>query len=275
MGWKGSWCAPPCWAWRRKRGGSHKRWRGRVALRSRCGLTKYAARAALAQRGSPICYNLWKFKVLSWLKIMGKRRKCSEKKKGHEKRGGGWEGKAKQLTERKDDKVKKRKMREKLDLGMPKNGQMRAGWERARPRTGHSSHSCWLTRKEKVVKSSDQELGLDPTRQRDDTTTRSDSAGFFDCESKEITRGERKWEHTCSFLPLSSVSLTCLHTHTSTLTKHSREPSVTTLSSLVLNECHDVIIQPVHCQVLGLTDLFMHYWDITGQSEAWASTQKH
>lgn len=26
---------------------------------------KYAARAALAQRGSPIYYNLWKFKVLS------------------------------------------------------------------------------------------------------------------------------------------------------------------------------------------------------------------
>lgn len=34
----------------------------------------------------------------------------------------------------KDDKVKKRKMKEKLDLSMPKNGQMKAGWERARPR---------------------------------------------------------------------------------------------------------------------------------------------
>lgn len=73
---------------------------------------------------------------------MGKRRKCSEKKKGYEKRGEGYRGKIKQLTGRKDDKVKRRKMKERLDFGMPKNGQMRAGWERARPRTGHSSHSC-------------------------------------------------------------------------------------------------------------------------------------
>lgn len=29
-----------------------------------------------------------------------------------------------------------------LDLDMPKNGQMRGGWERARHHTGHSSHSC-------------------------------------------------------------------------------------------------------------------------------------
>lgn len=56
-------------------------------------------------------------------------------------------------------------MKETLDLGMPKNGQMRAGWERARPRTGHSSHSCRLTRKEMVVKCANQELGLGPTQQ--------------------------------------------------------------------------------------------------------------
>lgn len=53
-------------------------------------------------------------------------------------------------------------MKEELELGMPKNGQMRAGWERAGHRTGHSSHSCRLTRKETVVKSAHQELGLGP-----------------------------------------------------------------------------------------------------------------
>lgn len=54
-----------------------------------------------------------------------------------------------------------------------------------------------------------------------------------------------------------SLSLSHMPTHTNThFTEHSREPSVTTLSSLALNERPDVIIQPVRCQVLGLTDLF-------------------
>lgn len=30
---------------------------------------------------------------------------------------------------------------------MPKNGHIRDGWEKSRPCTGHSSHSCWFTRK--------------------------------------------------------------------------------------------------------------------------------
>lgn len=69
--------------------------------------------------------------------MLRKRRKEMRKAETEEK-GRGREG----LSGRKDDRVKKRKMTEKLELGMPKNGQTRAGWERPGPRIGHSSHSC-------------------------------------------------------------------------------------------------------------------------------------
>lgn len=68
--------------------------------------------------------------------MLRKRRK-EMRKAETEKRGRG-----ERLSGRKDDRVKKRKMTEKLELGMPKNGQTRAGWERPGPRIGHSSHSC-------------------------------------------------------------------------------------------------------------------------------------
>lgn len=64
-----------------------------MVLRSGCGLTKYVSQAALTLRSSCICYNLWKFKVLSGLKIMGKRRKGSERGKGHDEREEEEEGK--------------------------------------------------------------------------------------------------------------------------------------------------------------------------------------
>lgn len=75
MVWKWGWCTPPARLIGGGREGVHKRWRGPVVLRSSCGSAKYAAQATLTQRGSFICCNLWKFKVLSWLKIMGKSRK--------------------------------------------------------------------------------------------------------------------------------------------------------------------------------------------------------
>lgn len=68
--------------------------------------------------------------------MLRKRRK-EMRKAETEKRGRG-----ERLSGRKDDSVKKRKMTEKLESGMPKNGQTRAGWERPGPRIGHSSHSC-------------------------------------------------------------------------------------------------------------------------------------
>lgn len=75
---------PPCWDWKGG-GGAHQRWRGPVGLRSRFGLTKYASQAAVTHRSSSVCYNLWNFKVLSWLKMMDKRRKCSARRKHEEK----------------------------------------------------------------------------------------------------------------------------------------------------------------------------------------------
>lgn len=68
--------------------------------------------------------------------MLRKRRKEMRKAETEKK------GRGEQLSGRKDDKVKKRKMTEKLELGMTKNGQRRAGWERPEPRIGHSSHSC-------------------------------------------------------------------------------------------------------------------------------------
>lgn len=214
--------------------GSHKRWRGPVVLRSRCGLTKYAA-----QRGSSIYCNLWKFKVLSRLKRTCKLRKCSEKARRKDMREEerrikreskavnkeiGWQG----------GKVKERKMREKLDSRMTKNGQMRAGWERASHR---SFLTFLLTHREGDGSEIHRELSSDQVQQWDNTTS------YWLCR-KEMWE-KRKWEHTCS---LDSVSLSHAFTDTQTqiytLTKHSREQSVTTMSTSMLNECHDVMIQP-------------------------------
>lgn len=66
---------------------------------------KICSRDALAQRGSPICYNLWKSKLLSRLNITGKRRTCSEKagRKNMRKEENGRDGKVKPRG-RKDDK---------------------------------------------------------------------------------------------------------------------------------------------------------------------------
>lgn len=72
-------------------------------------------------------------------------------------------------------------MKKALGMGMPKNGQMRAGWERARHRTGHSSHSCRLTGKETVVSSAPQEPGLGRYQ-----------PVSFGCEIREITGGDMK-----------------------------------------------------------------------------------
>lgn len=60
------------------------------------------------------------------------------KKRGHE------EGLGKRMRQERGacNKVKNREMKDKLGTAMPKNGHIGVGWERARPRRGHSSHSC-------------------------------------------------------------------------------------------------------------------------------------
>lgn len=54
-----------------------------------------------------------------------------------------------------------------------------------------------------------------------------------------------------SLSPSVSVS------HTLTLTKHSRELSVTTLSDSLPNVCHDVIVQRGRCQDSGMIYSFI------------------